>query len=394
MTNHTKRFAAAAVAILGLMCAREAGAQCIDLGAMGTAYTQDFDTLANTGTSSTLPPGWLLSEAGTSARKDGLYTAETGSSGTGDTYSLGATGSTDRALGSVASGTLQSTYGACFSNKTGTTISSLTITYTGEEWRLGATRTTAPLVDQLDFAYSTDATDLVTGTWTDLNALDLVTPNTAATVGVALDGNAAANRAVFTATFNVTLVDQATFYIRWTDPNILGTDDALAVDDFSLTPNATAAVDLLSFTGARTAAGVELAWQTGAELDCGIFTVGRCERSAGACDTLAAHADLDGVTVACHNDLAGGRYAVIDATAQAGAVYSYLLREHETTGGVTTHGPVIVADAPNAAPAAPAAGGFGANSAAQGCSAAGAGTGWTALFLLVAVIALRSRRRD
>ncbi|HQX92989.1 MAG TPA: hypothetical protein PKX50_10985, partial [Thermomonas sp.] len=59
----------------------------------GGSYTQNFDTLANTGTSSTLPAGWLMSETGASA--NGTYTAGTGSSNTGDTYSFGAAGSSE-----------------------------------------------------------------------------------------------------------------------------------------------------------------------------------------------------------------------------------------------------------------------------------------------------------
>ena len=54
--------------------------------------------------------------------------------------------------------------------------------------------------DRLDFQYSTDATAVTSGTWTDVNALDFASPNTAA-VG-ATDGNAAANRTALTGTIN------------------------------------------------------------------------------------------------------------------------------------------------------------------------------------------------
>src|SRR5215510_13712163 len=54
---------------------------------VGTTYTQDFDTLANTGTSSTVPTGWAFVESLNHA--DGLYTANDGSSTTDDTYSYG-----------------------------------------------------------------------------------------------------------------------------------------------------------------------------------------------------------------------------------------------------------------------------------------------------------------
>src|ERR1051326_2871444 len=71
----------------------------ISLASPGT-YTQNFDTLANTGTSSTVPTGRDFSEFGTNA--DTTYTAGTGSSTTGDTYSFGTTSSpTDRAFGGL-----------------------------------------------------------------------------------------------------------------------------------------------------------------------------------------------------------------------------------------------------------------------------------------------------
>ena len=149
------------------------------------AYTQNFDALASTGTSNVLPPGWQLSEAGTSATNDGSYAAGTGSGTGGNTYSFGARQHRARA-GGLLSGTLNPTFGAAFTNSTGATITSLDVAYTGEEWRLGA----ASRADRIDFQYSVNATDLTSGTWTDVDALDFQTPF-ATTVG-AVDGNSAA----------------------------------------------------------------------------------------------------------------------------------------------------------------------------------------------------------
>ena len=76
----------------------------ISLSAINTAYTQNFDTLASTGSSTLLPADWVISESGTNANS--TYTAGTGSSNAGDTYSFGTTGSTERALGGLQSGNL------------------------------------------------------------------------------------------------------------------------------------------------------------------------------------------------------------------------------------------------------------------------------------------------
>jgi uncharacterized protein len=211
-----------------------AAAQCVSLTTLGAAATQNFDTLSNTAGSTTnnlTIPGWFMTETGGGARDNEQYAVDTGASNTGDTYSYGAAGNTERALGSLRSGTLIATWGACYTNNTGATISSLAVAYTGEEWRLGV----AARTDQINFEYSTTATDLVTGTWTAVTALNFVTPNTTGTAG-ARDGNAAANRTALSATISQSIANGATFWIRWNDADATGADDGLAVDDFSLTP--------------------------------------------------------------------------------------------------------------------------------------------------------------
>lgn len=203
----------------------------VSLTNLGTAYTQNFDTLANSGTSAVTPDGWGFIETGTNANTS--YTAGTGSSNTGDTFSFGASGSSERAFGGLLSGSLVPTIGASFTNNTGGTISSLAISYTGEQWRLGATGR----ADRLDFQYSLNATALNNGSWTDVDALDFSSPITTGTVG-ALDGNAAANRTAVSSTiFDLNIPAGATFFIRWSDFNAAMADDGLAVDDFSITPN-------------------------------------------------------------------------------------------------------------------------------------------------------------
>jgi hypothetical protein len=209
-------------------------AQSISLTTLGSPYTQDFDTLSNTAGSTTnvlTINGWFLTEQGGGARDNEQYAVDTGGSTTGDMYSYGAAAATDRALGQLRSGTLIPFFGASFTNNTGSTIAALSITYAGEEWRLG----TAGRTDRINFEYSNDATDLITGTWTGITALNFVTPDTV-TIG-AKNGNAAADRTVLSSTLNgLNIPNGATFWIRWTDLDATGADDGLAIDDFSLTP--------------------------------------------------------------------------------------------------------------------------------------------------------------
>ena len=98
--------------------------------------------------------------------------------------------------------------------------------------------------DQINFEYSTDATDLTTGTWTGVTALNFVTPNTTGTAG-SRDGNATEFRTGLSSTISgLEHPPGATFRIRWTDANAMSADDGLAVDDFSLTPNGAPVVSL------------------------------------------------------------------------------------------------------------------------------------------------------
>jgi predicted extracellular nuclease len=216
------------------------------LTAIDTAYTQDFDTLASSGQSDVLPTGWALAEAGSSANNDGRYTAGTGSSNAGDTYSFGTSGSPERAFGSLLSGTLIPLIGAAFTNDTGQTISSLDIGYTGEQWRLGQSDRGA---DRLDFEYNLTATSLTTASgWVDVNVLDFSSPVTVGTVG-ARDGNAAGNRTAVAGTIDgLSIAPGQTFWIRWADFNVTGADDGLAVDDFSLTPHSTHTISVADAT--------------------------------------------------------------------------------------------------------------------------------------------------
>ena len=247
----------------------------------GTMYTQDFNTLSNTAGSTTnvlAIPGWFMTETGGGARDNEQYAVDPGGSNTGDTYSYGSAAATDRALGGLQAGTLIPNFGAAFTNNTGDIISSITISYTGEQWRLG----TAARTDQLNFEYSTNATDLVTGTWTNVAALNFVSPTTV-TVG-AKDGNAAANRTALTSNITgLSIANGATFWIRWADFNATGADDGLSVDDFSISSSAGGPLPLhlTNFFAVKQNQAGKLSWSTEQEINSSFFVV---ERSSNNTD--------------------------------------------------------------------------------------------------------------
>lgn len=275
-----------------------AHAQCVSIDAVDVANLQNFDTLAATGTGTVTPAGWSFAEAGTAA--NATYTAGTGSANTGDTYSFGAAGSSDRAFGGLLSGSLTPTIGACFVNNTGAAINALEIAYVGEEWRLG----TADRADRIDFQYSTSATNLTTGTWTDVDGLDFSTPSTVGPAG-ARDGNNVSYRNAVIGNFSASIASGATFWIRWNDFNASGADDGLAVDDFQLIAHG---------SGGGGTPAVSISDTSAAEGNSGatpfMFSL-----------SLTSPAGAGGVTV---------NYATADGTATAGSDYAAV-----TTGSAT-----------------------------------------------------------
>lgn len=217
----------------------------ISITSSGTALTQDFNTLANSGSANTvLPSGWVFYESGTSGNT--TYAASTGSDNGGNTYSYGATSATDRALGGLQSGSVIPSIGASYTNNTGSTITQLDISYVGEQWRLGATSR----VDKLIFSYSFDATSLSTGTWTNFTNLDFTGPVTSGALG-ALNGNASSNRTSVSASIiGLSINSGTTFWVRFSDFNATGADDGLSIDDWSLT--AQTAAPVITVTGTFT----------------------------------------------------------------------------------------------------------------------------------------------
>ena len=207
-----------------------------NINATGVPITETFDTLASTGTGiawaddSTIS-GWWSTRT--------VYNSGTGSSNAGALYSFGGAGTnpdTDRALGSVASGGTGTVFHAArLTNGTGGTIDSLDIGYAGEQWRNGGNLTPQTLTFQYQVANPgvvTGANTPATG-WISVPELNFTGPVTGATAAP-LDGNAAANRILKSATLAVTVAAGQEIWMRWQDLDDPGSDHGLAVDDFSV----------------------------------------------------------------------------------------------------------------------------------------------------------------
>jgi hypothetical protein len=237
MTNTRTRFLLIVLLLLVTASALQAQVSITTLGPAGE-YTQNFDGLGTA-------PAFLLTDntsiTGVYAFRQTLntvpnvFTTNNGSSATGEFKNYGTIGAADRALGSLSSGTPDNlSYGLRFVNNTGSAIASLQITYTGEQWRNSAA---AAQTLAFDYRQAATVTDLTTGTYTSVPALNFTSPITGGAAGL-LDGNVAANRTVVTASFLVAIPVGQEVMIRWTDIDDAMADHGFGIDDLSVVARA------------------------------------------------------------------------------------------------------------------------------------------------------------
>ncbi|MBS1510508.1 MAG: cadherin-like beta sandwich domain-containing protein [Bacteroidetes bacterium] len=197
----------------------------VSITATGTPLTQDFNTLATSGTTNvwtdnTTLVGWYSNRT--------VYIADAGTSTTGALYSYGSTASTERALGGLSSSSTSPSFAIRLVNNSGSTLSGLALSFRGEQWRQTANS------QALTFDYQVGATSITTGTWTTAAAFNFTALKTG-TAG-ALDGNAAGNFTTISGTLSVTVNPGQEIWLRWSKTGT--TSPGLAIDDLSITANA------------------------------------------------------------------------------------------------------------------------------------------------------------
>lgn len=323
------------------------GPVAISLTAENIAYTQSFPRIDNAATTgglngtsgqlSGLPEGWAFSEEGTSSASqlNGTYRINSGTDSTPDTYSCGInSANADRAFGCITGTSLSNVkIGAYFVNNTGAVITKLRVAYTGEQWRNGGSN----IVNKLAFTYSTNATtSLNADTWTAVTQLDFTSKQTS-TTALSIDGNADANKTSLS--YEVTglnIAVGASFWVRWENAQVTGattTGDALAIDDFSITPNPSALpVELTSFNHQKVGSAIKLNWQTSSEKANDYFELLRS--ADGVNFEKIAKINGNGTTEVVNN------YSHTDFNPLAGTSY-YQLKQVDFNGDVKIY-PVIV----------------------------------------------------
>lgn len=106
-------------------------------------YSQDFNSLSTTATAfangSTLS-GWYISSA-TLPVSDGSVSSPSNSC-----YNYGPSSNADRSIGALSSSSTAHRFGVRFKNNTGAAITSVTIGYTGEQWRQNSAAQTPSII--------------------------------------------------------------------------------------------------------------------------------------------------------------------------------------------------------------------------------------------------------
>ena len=158
--------------------------------------------------------------------------ANDGNTVTGQLYNMGTTGAADRALGTISATSSGTNFlGLRLLNSGSRPITSLQISYTGEQWREGNGTN-----ETLTFDYQTGATvtSLTTGTWTAVPALNFTSPTNPPGQGP-LNGNLPANRITLTTTISVNVPAGTEIMLRWVDVVDSAQPDGFGIDDITAT---------------------------------------------------------------------------------------------------------------------------------------------------------------
>lgn len=198
-------------------------------------HSQDFDGMGATGTA--YPTGWIgarVAGSGTAGQALNPVVSD-GGANSGAVYNVGTTASSERALGTLSSGSTVPAFGASFLNSTGGSITGFSINAFLEQWRSGSVATVNEVVR---FQYSFNATSIsdANATWDSITSLNLNEILTTTTAAAAVDGNLPANRqAISGSASGLSWTAGSTLWIRWRDTDDTGNDGLYAVDDFSMT---------------------------------------------------------------------------------------------------------------------------------------------------------------
>lgn len=232
----------------------------------GGLYSEDFNLLPTTNTTGAFsgtvgvqsaipgPTGWDGAKIGGTSTTNANFIADAGTSTAGALYSYGATGTNERALGSLASGTQILAFGVELVNNTSDTFDEFVISFDREQWR-----SSTSVANILTFAYGLSGGSITSANYlTEVSMTLLSAGNLVGDAPVATNG-ALNPPSVVPVAFSITGLNWApgqSLFLRWSDFNDAGNDAGLAIDNFVgeaiiPTPGAAALLGLAGLVGLR-----------------------------------------------------------------------------------------------------------------------------------------------
>lgn len=211
----------------------------------GDIYIQNFNALPTTGSFTltgkgphalnTAPvnaiglSGWQIMQL-TGSQGNTNFSAGTGSSTGSAVYGFGLTGNANRALGTLAAGTGTYAFGIILQNQTGLPLNHISIHFTATQFRKGGSGNK----NTWRFGYQTgQQIDLDVNHVQRDSAFNLTSIHTS-TGSATLNGHLLANQYSVTAEIkNIRWLPREKLVLRWEDIDETGSDDAMAIDDFS-----------------------------------------------------------------------------------------------------------------------------------------------------------------
>lgn len=173
--------------------------------------------------------GWEFmhkSGSGTNA----VFAQGTGTATSSGMYSVGSSGSIERALGSIAAGTGVYAFGIRLTNQTGGSLNKISGSFTAEQWRKGGSGNQNTWIGKYATGTmsSIDQPNLLTHTSMNFSSIQF-------SIGAgSLNGNSLENQT--TVQFTITGIDWKNgeqLLLRWEDTDETGSDDLVAIDNFN-----------------------------------------------------------------------------------------------------------------------------------------------------------------
>jgi len=249
-------------------------------------YSQNFGTTTRASwTDNSTFSGWYLSAGGTFYYGGTQNITTSAPTNTGGFYTYQCNSDGNIKLGSRPSNTSggtagsgQSHIGLRFTNNTGQTIESITVSYNGLQLSLAENGTGNTNSLSLSYQTSTSSiTSLTSGTWTNVAALNYNAPNNSATQGSnQVSGYPCTVSSALSSCINTPSISNGSeIMLRWTDLNNSYNDHHLAIDDiqvlfhFNDFCGITLPVELTKFEGKHNYQNDvnEITWQTASEKD-------------------------------------------------------------------------------------------------------------------------------